>query len=78
MEIILNGERREISEGMSVLELIQQLRLPADRLAVEFNLQIIKREQWAHCALKQDDRLELVQFVGGGGSFRDDGGVMSL
>ena len=68
MEIILNGERRKISEGMSVLDLVQQLGFAAGRLAVELNLQILKREEWATCALKQGDRIEVVQFVGGGSS----------
>ncbi len=66
MEIILNGENRNLTEGLSVLDLVQQLGFAADRLAVELNLQIIKREQWATSTLKQGDRIEIVQFVGGG------------
>jgi thiamine biosynthesis protein ThiS len=66
MEIILNGENRKVPEGLSVLELIQQLGFATERLAVELNLQIVKREQWAAYALKEGDRIEMVQFVGGG------------
>ena len=68
MEIILNGENRTLTEGKSVLDLVQQLGFSAERLAVELNLQIIKREQWANSNLKQGDRIEIVQFVGGGNS----------
>ena len=68
MEITLNGEKRELAEGMTVLDLIQQLNFASDRLAVELNLQIIKREQWPACVLKPGDRVEVVQFVGGGSS----------
>ena len=68
MEIILNGEKRKLTEGLSVLDLVQQLGFSAERLAVELNLQIIKREQWATSTLKQGDRIEIVQFVGGGNS----------
>ena len=68
MEIILNGEKRNLTEGLSVLDLVQQLGFSAERLAVELNLQIIKREQWATSTLKQGDRIEIVQFVGGGNS----------
>ena len=68
MEIILNGERRKISDGVSVLDLVQQLGFASERLAVELNLQILKRDQWAACSLKQGDRIEVVQFVGGGAS----------
>jgi thiamine biosynthesis protein ThiS len=66
MEIILNGEKRKFSDGMSILELIHHLGLPAERVAVELNFQIIKRETWAQCRLEDGDRLEIVQFVGGG------------
>ncbi len=68
MEIILNGEKRKLTEGLTVLDLVQQLGFSAERLAVELNLQIIKREQWATSNLKQGDRIEIVQFVGGGNS----------
>ena len=66
MEIILNGENRNLTDRLSVLDLVEQLGFAADRLAVELNLQIIKREQWATSTLKQGDRIEIVQFVGGG------------
>jgi sulfur carrier protein len=68
MEIILNGEKRKLAEGLTVLDLVQQLGFSVERLAVELNLQIIKREQWATSNLKQGDRIEIVQFVGGGSS----------
>jgi sulfur carrier protein len=68
MEIILNGEKRNLTDGLSVLDLVQQLGFSAERLAIELNLQIIKREQWATSILKQGDRIEIVQFVGGGNS----------
>ena len=68
MEIILNGEKRKLAEGLTVLDLVEQLGFSVERLAVELNLQIIKREQWATSNLKQDDRIEIVQFVGGGNS----------
>ena len=66
MEIILNGENRKFPEGMTVLDLIRELGFDSERLAVELNLQIVKREQWANSALKQGDRIEVVRFVGGG------------
>jgi thiamine biosynthesis protein ThiS len=68
MEIILNGEKRTLTDGLSVMDLVQQLGFSAERLAVELNLQIIKSEQWATSNLKEGDRIEIVQFVGGGNS----------
>lgn len=68
MEIILNGEKQQLAEGLSVLDLVEQSGFSAERLAVELNRQIVKREQWATSMLKQGDRIEIVQFVGGGNS----------
>jgi sulfur carrier protein len=68
MEVILNGEDRELPEGMTVLDVVQQLGFATERLAVELNRQIVKREQWATSTLKQGDRMEVVRFVGGGAS----------
>lgn len=64
--IVLNGERREIASGQSILDLLQSLNLPVERLAVEHNLRIIKRDDWNSQALEDGDKVEIVQFVGGG------------
>jgi len=64
--IVLNGEPKEISEGKSIMDLVDSLNLPAERLAVEHNLKIIKRANWNSQALEDGDKVEIVQFVGGG------------
>ena len=66
MEIILNGEKQKIPEGMTVLDLIQQLGFPTERLAVELNLKIVKREQWASSALNKVTRLKWSSLLVGG------------
>ena len=48
------------------LELLEVLDLKADRIAVELNRQIVRRENWPAVRLNDQDRLEIVQFVGGG------------
>lgn len=66
MRIVLNGEPKEIAEGKSIMDLVNSLNLPAERLAVEHNLKIVKRAHWNSHALADGDKVEIVQFVGGG------------
>jgi thiamine biosynthesis protein ThiS len=64
--IALNGEPMEVEAGKSILDLVQSLGLPAERLAVEHNRKIVKRDYWASVSLAEGDKVEIVQFVGGG------------
>ena len=66
MTIQVNGENRQLPEGLTVLDLIRQLEFPEDRVAVERNLEILPRAQWAGTPLESGDRFEIVHFVGGG------------
>jgi sulfur carrier protein len=52
--------------GINLIGLIQSLELTPERLAIELNLQIIKRGDWSLQILQKADRLEIVYFVGGG------------
>jgi thiamine biosynthesis protein ThiS len=62
----LNGEPREIPEGLTLATLLEWLKLPADRVAVERNLEIVPRDRWLEVPIESGDRLEVVHFVGGG------------
>jgi len=66
MKIYLNGEPREVPEHLTLSELLEWLKLPADRVAVERNREIASRSTWAETIIQPDDRLEVVHFVGGG------------
>ena len=66
MKIQVNGEAREVSEGLTVSGLLVQLGFPGDRVAVERNLEILPRNQWQATRLEPGDRFEIVHFVGGG------------
>ena len=68
--IQLNGEPREIPDGLTLAGLIDWLKLPADRVAVERNLEIVSRGTWGQTPVHAGDKLEVVQFVGGGSDFR--------
>lgn len=64
--ITVNGERREAPQGVTVADLLRELNLPAGRVAIERNLQILPRPQWPNTAIEPGDRYEIVHFVGGG------------
>ena len=66
MTIHLNGEPREIPDGLTLTSLLEWLKLAADRVAVERNLKMVPRELWTKTAIQAGDRLEVVHFVGGG------------
>ena len=68
MRVYVNGEAKEISSPISLAELITQLDLPAARIAVERNLAVVRRNDWSTTVLQDGDRIEIVHFVGGGGS----------
>ena len=68
MHIFVNGERREISGSPSLAELVTELDLPAARIAVERNREVVRRKDWSGTMLQEDDRIEIVHFVGGGAS----------
>lgn len=66
MQIFVNGETREVPEGLEVSALLSHLGLPAARVAIERNLEILPRSQWMVTAVQHGDRYEIVHLVGGG------------
>ena len=66
MKIQLNGQEREVEAPLSLSQLVQQLNMKEDRVAVELNRDIVPREDWPQTLLSEGDRLEIVHFVGGG------------
>ena len=66
MTVTVNGERREVPEGLTVAALIQHIGMPSGRVAVERNFDILPRERWHETPVQSDDSFEIVHFVGGG------------
>jgi sulfur carrier protein len=64
--ITLNGESFELDQPLSVEELLQRLEIDPRRVAVEHNLVILRRHAFAATLVGDGDRLEIVNFVGGG------------
>jgi len=66
MRVTLNGEARDLSEGLTVRDLVDELGLSKRRIAVEVNRDILPRDGYARHALRDGDVVEIVQFIGGG------------
>jgi len=66
MNIVINGEQRALDDGLNLQQLISILELENKRLAIEVNQEIVPRSEYADYILKQDDKVEIVQAIGGG------------
>ena len=66
MQVLVNGETKDFSEGISLEELIQKLGVRKETVVAEVNRQIIQAGQRATCRILDGDQVELIQFVGGG------------
>jgi sulfur carrier protein len=66
MHLLVNGAALELPEGASVSTLIERMQLAGRRLAVEINGEIVSRSLHAHTELRENDRVEIVQAIGGG------------
>ena len=66
MEVFVNGEAREVPEGMTVTQLLEVMALTGQRLAVEVNLEIVPRSGHLSRELRPGDRVEVVHAIGGG------------
>jgi thiamine biosynthesis protein ThiS len=66
MQIILNGEKKDVPDDLTIIGLLKHLKIQPQRVAVELNLDIVKKDRYAATKIKNGDRLEVVSFMGGG------------
>ncbi|HSE91131.1 MAG TPA: sulfur carrier protein ThiS [Candidatus Binatia bacterium] len=66
MKIRVNGEEKEIADGLNVARLLEELQIRPARVVVELNRDIVSREAHGSTLLKEGDAIEIVHFVGGG------------
>ena len=66
MRLTINGEERSFEKALDIAALVGALGLDPRKVAVERNLEIVPRSTYARVLLADGDRLEIVQFVGGG------------
>jgi thiamine biosynthesis protein ThiS len=64
--ITLNGERFELDQPVSIVDLLARLDIDPRRVAIEHNLSILKRHTFSDVILRDGDTVEIVNFVGGG------------
>jgi sulfur carrier protein len=64
--VTVNGESRSFPLSASLLDVVRALQLEPERVAVELNRAIVKRDLWASTNLDEGAEIEIVQFVGGG------------
>jgi len=66
MKIIVNGDTRELKDNSTLLDLLKELSLDGKVMAAAVNMNIVKQDSWNVHILKDGDKLELLDFVGGG------------
>lgn len=66
LSITVNGAHRRVADGTSIAELVAELGLAAEKVAVERNLEIVPRSTLAEVKVEDGDDYEIVTFVGGG------------
>jgi len=66
MTLTVNGQQRQVADGLTLAALLAELNLDPARVAVEHNRSVVVRERFSETPLADGDALEIVQFVGGG------------
>jgi thiamine biosynthesis protein ThiS len=66
MIITVNGEKKEVPEGLTIVGLLQFLKIQPERVAVELNLDIVKKDRYNTTPVKDGDSVEVVSFMAGG------------
>lgn len=66
MNLIINGENKSFNDSLTLEEIIKELKIEDKVMAAAVNMEIVKKENWKDYRPVNDDKLELLQFVGGG------------
>ena len=66
MKLIINAEEKEFEEGLNISEILQSLEIAKHVMATAINMEIVKKDDWSTTCPKDGDKIEFLQFVGGG------------
>jgi thiamine biosynthesis protein ThiS len=66
VRVQINGDTREFAGELNLRELVAELSLAPERVAIELNQNVVRRGEWVQTILRDGDRIEIVHFVGGG------------
>ena len=66
MELIVNGQEKTFENESSLKDIIVELQIEDKVMAAAVNMEIVKKDEWVNFIPKNNDKIELLQFVGGG------------
>ena len=66
IKIKVNGKFKSISDNLKISDLVKELKIPLKKVAIELNQEIMDKKKISKIALKKDDKMEIVHFIGGG------------
>jgi len=66
IQIILNGETKEVQKGLNIQELLDSMQIKSKLLVVEKNKEIVDKKDYESCRIQENDSFEVVGFFGGG------------
>ena len=66
MTIIINGDIKEIPNSLNLEDVLSLFSLPSQRVAVELNKTVVPRREWDTTTVTENDKIEVIHFVGGG------------
>lgn len=66
VNLIVNGEEKKFNENSTLQTVINELKIEEKVMAAAVNMEIVKKDEWNNYLVKDNDKLELLQFVGGG------------
>lgn len=66
MTIKVNGASRQVADGIKLLDLLKELSVRPEHVAVERNLSVVPKREFETCVIQEGDELEIVTLVGGG------------
>lgn len=66
MNILINGDKQQFDDNLTAAKLVEQLGLQGRRIAMEVNQEIVPRSSYESFQLNENDRVEIINAVGGG------------
>ncbi|MGH2816831.1 MAG: sulfur carrier protein ThiS [Actinomycetota bacterium] len=66
MKLLVNGDRRDVADGATVADLLNEMETPPSGVAVAVNGEVVPRVRWGRLPLTEGDRVEVLSAIGGG------------
>lgn len=66
IKIKVNGKVKSVTENYKISDLVKDLKIPLNKVAIELNQEIMDKKKISKIILKKDDKIEIVHFIGGG------------